>query len=179
MKFGHALKGLAHHALGMVPGGTLVGQFARAYGLEAGDPGKPSKRKSAGSGPKHKAKAKAQHRAKGGHAGPGIGEITRIAGRNIAESLPELISAGSKLAHADFSGLAGQTMAAGPGVHPLLAHLGGHRRRMNPANVHALRRSIRRLKGFHTLEKQVHKILRKAVPQSHPRAMHARSARRK
>jgi len=41
---------------------------------------------------------------------------------------------------------------------------GRKRRRMNPMNVHALRRSLRRVEGFVKLEKRVDKIVRRLAP---------------
>lgn len=159
--------------------------FARMYGYEAGDPGKSSKRKAAASGPKAKAKAKKNKRAakagkvaaaahtgkkKGGglskshldmlkKAG-GIGaQILLGAGKDVP-GLGGAISAVQDMGYLGGApGLDATPIALPPGMpSPGAFRMPGmHRRRhtMNPANVKALRRSIRRLEGFERLVKHV------------------------
>lgn len=167
---------LMHAGLGMIPGVST----ARDLGLFAGDP-KP-KRKAAGSGPKAKHQAKqhkkATHAAHAGHAakhgrgkkwgkaaGAALGQIGGALGeayRNYHGDAP-----GTKY----FPGAGGDDdappvpIAGADGsvhmLHPAHARalgLGGRRhRKVNPANVKALRRGIRRLEGFQKLVKSVEK----------------------
>lgn len=131
---------------------TMLG-FARSYGLDVGDPGAPKpakKRKSAGAGPKAKAKKKADKRAEkrppaepppGGlfpkvELPPGVGEALEELARNM--NIPPA------------------ALGLRKGKKPPRV-FGGARRTMNPANVRALRRSIRRVEGFQKLVKRVEK----------------------
>lgn len=176
------LAGMAAH---MVPGVGQGMDFARSFGLIAGDPG--PRRKGAAAGPKAKAKAKAQHRAnkhaKGaaahGHAkgkrkgkakGPTIdwnalgeaaagavpvvgglaSEVYRQVAANAAGGADQQDGATPIDSHPDF-GTFGAPAHGGARAHGF----GGHRRRTNPANVHALRRSIRRLESFEKLVRKV------------------------
>lgn len=185
---------LGHAALGLAGNVPVLGSavnFARSYGLVAGDPG--PRRKGAAAGPKHKAKQKAQHRANkhaqaqqqhggghgkkkkkgkrggGGGGGPQIDwnalgeaaagavpvvgglaqEIYRQTSQNMGGAAEEA-GATPIAAHPDF-GTFGAPAHAARGAHGF----GGHRRHTNPANVHALRRAIRRMESF---EKLVHKV---------------------
>lgn len=116
-------------------------QFLRAYGFDVGDPGRApkSKRKSAGAGPRAKAKAKKnKRRAKLKMVPPG--------------TQPGLSLDPAELA-ARFAGYAtkgGAKLLKGMGA-------GGARRRINPTNVKALRRGVRRLEAFERIVKSVHK----------------------
>lgn len=136
-----------------IPAETAV-SAARAYGLlpEAdemedtygeGDPGVP-KHKQAAMGTKHKAKVKRQKRqAKGKGFGSKLGKAAGGA-TDIAQAILE----GLPVAGPGFKkGLA--MIPGGKGLH-------GHRR-VNPTNVKALRRSIRRIEGFEKLVAKIEK----------------------
>ncbi len=130
--------------------------FARSYGIEAGDPGtttaRTSKRKGAASGTKAKAKAKAAKRtvtAKQLETGK-----PALAGMPSAKGIASAIGTGAELVAGISSmlGLSGSAAKKGAAA-PLFG--GGGRRHMNMANVHALRRSLRRIEGFERLVKRV------------------------
>lgn len=178
LKVGRALGSIARVAVGFVPGvGPLASKLsslleraraagvpeerlaqaadlARSYGIEVGDPGpapKPAnKRKRAGAGTKAKAKAK----AKGKPKGPGLGGII---GSNLANAAGSTVQLGKDLTSGDFTSAFAKILHGGPKTSELAAAFGGkgHRRHMNPANVHALRRSIRRVEGFEKLARKV------------------------
>jgi hypothetical protein len=195
MRLGRSLKGLARLALpaaaAFVPGGPAALGFARAFGLDVGDPS--SRRKSAGAGPKAKAAKKAKKR---GHPlkakKPSHGKGKGVDWNKIAESATSLLPVGADLAktameqfgvtHGDDEEAALQAQLGGiagtaGGLHPSVRHaLGmGHRRRsMNPANVKALRRSIRRLEGFERVVKSVYR----AFPRLKPHTQSARGGHR-
>ena len=138
-----------------------------------GDPGPPKpsrKRKTAGAGPKVKAaKKRATRRRRARRHGPGrvergLGKV--LGGLGAAgEHLPGILSGmGSILkksgggtaedaAMAEMAAALGGAKGAGK-----MRGLGGKRRTMNPANVKALRRGIRRIEGFQHLVKRVHKM---------------------
>lgn len=146
-----------------------------------GDPApKPSrKRKNAASGPRAKAAKKREKRAERSQRrrGPSIG--TRIK-RGLGSFDPAILGNVAEIAAK--SGLLGKdrrdaTFAGAGGEDALLRdmekvlsggrptkgtggafRMGGKRRTMNPANVKALRRGIRRVEGFQTLVKRVHKM---------------------
>lgn len=152
--------------------------FARAYGW-AGDP-KPSKLAKAGAPPSTHAAAKKQNRVqkrtgtadkrsgadkRRGKGSVGVkGGAGKVAGQvigSIAQAAPDLIAAargggifgmqekGGKYSPADLARITGR--------HPSAFGMGHSRRRINPANVKALRRGIRRLEGFEKLVKSVRK----------------------
>lgn len=154
--------------------------FARAYGW-AGDPApkaKPGKLAKAGSPPSVHAAAKKTNRKKkvtgtadprggadkrrgakkpafnlGASAGAGLAAV----GRGLKAGGPAALQA---LQHADLMGLFGATQAGNRAadVRGLKGfQMGGHHKRINPANVKALRRGIRRLEGFEKLVKSVRK----------------------
>lgn len=160
-----------------------LGSFARSYGMDmAGDPGKGgSRRKRAGAGPATKAAAKKDKRAtkaiatkakvkgssargkQGGGLGSALGHIGNI-GLGALKDIPGLggaIAAGQD----EFS-------FGGFGKGGKVPSLFGHKRRsMNPANVKALRRSLRRVEGFEKIVKRIEKQyprLKRAVGHSAP-----------
>jgi len=167
----------------LVPGLGPAVDFARGYGLMAGDPGKGAKRKSAGAGPKHKAAKKAKNRAdkaRGVHKPSGSakrrGKGTPIdwvaLGNAAAGAIPVVGGVAQEVLrqveaqHPADVGVATGTFdpSGAPAVPSVGAShaavkralgLGGHHRRMNPANVKALRRGVRRLEGFGKLVKSV------------------------
>lgn len=175
MKVGRALGRFATSALSFVPGlgavlsplaqklvnigakygvdqDTMLG-FARSYGLDVGDPGPQPKRKTAGAGPKAKAAKKAQKRAtpvksakKGGVPNIGLPNIEIPPGmmQEIAKAAGNLVPGGPK--------------AIGISSHPGFGR--GGRRSMNPTNVKAIRRAVRRLEGFGRVIKSVRKAAR-------------------
>lgn len=161
--------------------------FARMYGYDdwSGDPKPVPKRKQAASGPKAKAKRKAnvrQNRAakKGGARGPDwqkIGAQAKRFGKGALDVggkvLPyalELVP-GSGIARAGIR--AAGSMMQRPGAEDFalpaggfamprgkrVPGFGGKRHTMNPTNVKALKRSIRRLEGFQKVVKRVAKML--------------------
>lgn len=146
----------------------IATSFARSYGLDMGDPGAPrpaKKRKSAGAGPKAKAEKKRAKRSERAARGPAHGTSARggkkpIDWSAIGGGLHDVIGGA-----ADAGLLPG--MAKDYGKNPFGMMGGGRRshRRTNPANVKALRRSIRRLEGFEKLVKSVQK--------AYPRIRHA------
>jgi hypothetical protein len=134
--------------------------FARSYGLDMGDTA--NKRKAAGSGPKAKAAKKAQARATPHKvAKPSHGHQGRL--QQAAAATGEIIhkATGGDPAGAMLAMLKGglSPVPPLPGIAGAMrAHgFGGHRRSMNPANVKALRRSLRRVEGFETLVKRIEK----------------------
>lgn len=140
-----------------------------------GDPSpRPAKkRKSAAAGPKAKAeKKRAKRQERAGRKGGGFGKVAGSIGRAAGAALPSVLEAISKGRGGIGGGPADPTAsdedflrqmeAALSGKKPRGAaasgfRLGGKRRTMNPANVRALRRSIRRVEGFQTLVKRMHK----------------------
>lgn len=157
--------------------------FARSYGLDMGDPGAPaphpSRRKAATSGPKAKAAMKAEKRgasatrahtkpASKGHPPQGSTTGRRsIAGAIGAgtDALRELNAFGVKAGDLEKiigggKAIFGPGSAGGPQG---TAGMFGHRRRINPGNVKALNRSLRRVEGFEKLVKRVmgHKLFKR------------------
>lgn len=172
--------------------------FARGYGWMAGDPVK-SRRKAAASGPAAKAQKKAINRATPGkRTGPmkrrpgggstgqtfgsklahALGAGAGAVGRGVTAAGPGLLSAAQHLdLGAAYAAMQGGTAAS---ALPGMAGHFGSRRRMNPANVRALRRSIRRLDGFERLVKSVRKSargLKDIVGQHRAPIMHAKRGR--
>lgn len=171
--------------------------FTRMYGYDySGDPATkklPPKRKQAAAGPKAKAQRKAavrQNRAarKGGFDGKKFAAGAKKFGKAALgfgqAALPyalELVPGGGLVRGAargagaiakqmnqgglpDFQMPKGGRMPRGFG--------GGHRRTMNPANVKALKHSLRRLEGFAKLVKRVEKMM----PKGTRHAIHGHSA---
>jgi hypothetical protein len=137
----------------------------RMYGmLPSGDPGRLApRRKTAAAGPKHKAARKRIVRGKrAARGGLDFGAL----GRAAIGSVPVVGGVASELAGQLMGGKGGKT-AKGEG--------GGKRRRANPANVHALRRSLRRVEGFGHLVARVNRMLPRAHKyQVHPVLKHKR-----
>jgi len=148
-----------------------------------GDPApKPAKkRKHAGSGPRAKAENKrAKRRERAGRRGDGIGtKIGKSIGtgaRAVGAALPGLFEA-LKSGGPPAAGLYMARTGAGGNEDAALAEMaallggkapragkagagfrfGGKRRTMNPTNVRALKRSIRRVEGFQSLVKRITK----------------------
>jgi hypothetical protein len=181
---GRGVRGIAHLA-GAVPGlgiaDRLVGlltsrgvpadaatEFARSYGFDMGDAPAPSqKRKGAGAGPKAKAAKKRAKRAGRAHATGGAHttsarggltgrEVGGIIARNAAGAAATI--GGSIARHGtDLGGILADALRGGGGGGGGRGGFGGHRRSMNPANVKALRRSLRRVEGFQKLQKRIAK----------------------
>ncbi len=133
--------------------------LSRYFGIDVGDPGKPPraarKRKRAASGTRAKAAHKRQVRGARGKRGLDIGGSLAAGGRAVAGALPGLIEALKAGGPA-----AGMQFMAASGVEPKvlkMPRLGARRRAMNPANVKALRRGLRRVEGFEKLVARVHK----------------------
>ena len=148
--------------------------FMRYYGMQAGDP-KPRpvpKRKSAGSGPRVKAQRKRVVRtnrktrgAQGGgtKAGKGV-DVGAILAANFGRGVQAIGKGASALKNRDIGALIeGITGKVGGGAARGGGGGGGKRRSINPTNVKALRRSLRRFEGFGNLVKRVNKML----PASH------------
>jgi hypothetical protein len=131
--------------------------FMRYYGMEGDPRPKPvPKRKSAGAGPRVKAQRKRVVRSKRaargqqGKKGADLGGLVTLA-KSRGKDILEQLRAGNAPA-ALVQGLIGSgRKAAGGG--------GGGRRTINPANVKALRRALRRFDGFSNLVKRVNKFL--------------------
>ncbi len=171
----------------------------RRKGAAAGPKHKAEKKaqKRAAKGAQHVVHAKHPKKAKAKKKGKGLGETLSgldygalaqaaaggipVAG-GIAQELIGQMRGGA--AHPDDAAAAagvpdfGQFMPTG--AHGKGAHaFGGHRRHMNPANVHALRRASRRLEGFEKLVKKIAPHLLTAHRAAHPRTHHAKGGRRK
>lgn len=158
--------------------------FMRMYGMQ-GDPGpRPApKRKSAGAGPRAKASRKRMVRAQratrathGAPKGPGKkkGKKGGISlGALGADRLGGLVD---QLRQGNLGGALGQAVL-GTGKH-LGGALGGHHRTINPANVKALKRSLRRVERFGQLVKRVNQLLPRAHKFNvHPVLKHKRKRR--
>lgn len=165
-------------------------QFARSYGLDLGDPvPKRGKLNQAAAPPSTHAAAKRQFRAnkrsgqdtrsgsdkRRGKKGFNLGASLGAGASAVGHALPNLIGAFKSGGPAGaMLNMAGSSL--GNLAHPLgmkMPGMGGGHRRINPANVKALRRSIRRMEGFEKLVKSVRKSaagLRGIVaPQHHAR----------
>lgn len=183
--------------------------FARMYGYEAGDPGKSSKRKAAAAGPKAKAKAKKNKRAAKAGKAAAHASGAKSKGKGISKKHLDMLKKAGGIgaqillgAGKDVPGLGGAISAAqdmgylggAPGLDatpiavpagmgaPGAFHIPGmHRKRhtMNPANVKALRRSIRRLEGFEKLVKHVERAFPRLKRAHHgaPAAPHRKGKR--
>ncbi|HEV8266062.1 MAG TPA: hypothetical protein VGQ06_14025, partial [Gemmatimonadales bacterium] len=156
----------------------MSGYMGDDYELDyMGDPApKPArKRKGAASGPRAKAekkRAKRRERSqrKGDSLGTKIGKSIGVGAKATAAALPGLLEAfksggptgamahmaGGVPTNAEDAALA--EMAAALGGRKGARGFGGKRRTMNPANVKALRRGIRRIEGFQHLVKRVNKM---------------------
>jgi len=141
--------------------------FMRMYGMAGGDPGRLSpRRKSAAAGPRAKAGRKRAVRAK--RAARGGGLDFGALGRAALGGIPGVGGVASELA--------GQLMHKG-GAGAAAAG-GGKRRRINPANVRALHRSLRRVERFGHLVHRVNRLLPRAHKfQVHPVLKHKRKRR--
>lgn len=149
------------------PAGHPAWQFARSYGWDMGDPGKVSKRKSAAAGPRAKAAKKASNRAaKAASAGSGRVKGSSARGKKGGGAGAFLSAFGSSALEAaqrtmqSARGGPGAIMSQAfdfsmPGARAAGRGFGGRRRSMNPANVHALKRGLRRLEGFEKLVKRI------------------------
>lgn len=134
--------------------------------LGIGDPGgKVARRKTAAAGPRTKAKAKATKRAKraaGVTPIAGGGKLTKPSQRGSKPGGVDWSQAreamGRELVKGNVVGAIASRLGLGQGRGGALG-LGGKRRSMNPTNVRALRRSIRRLEGFQKVVKRVEKML--------------------
>jgi len=168
-------------ALGYEPQ-EIATSFARNYGLELGDPGKAAphpakKRKTAAAGPKAKAEKKRavrRNRAVRGNSGakPPVaghgrgGEIDwgGILGGAAAKAGGATIDMGKDLLHGDYGAVFGDLMGGKKGA---ALGAGGRHRRINPVNVKALKRGIRRIEGFEKIVKQVHKAYPRIARATH------------
>lgn len=161
--------------------------FIRMYGSQ-GDPGpRPApKRKSAAAGPRAKAGRKrmvrAQRAARATHGapkGPGKkkGRGPSAIGGALGGALQDRLGGAlSQLRQGNLAGAAGQALL-GTGAR-IGGGLGGHRRTINPANVKALRRSLRRVERFGQLVKRVNAMLPRAHKFNvHPVLKHKRKRR--
>jgi hypothetical protein len=163
--------------------------FIRMYGMQ-GDPGpRPApKRKSAASGPRQKAARKrvvrsrrAQRPMQGAPKGPGrkkgfgqqAAEAFGAGWQRVRKGAPDMFS---KLAHGDVLGMGAAALGAG-GMPRGMG--GGGRRSINPTNVKALRRSLRRVEGFERLVKRVDKMLGPVARRHHKRCAPAAGHRGK
>lgn len=141
--------------------------FMRMYGMQ-GDPGRLTpKRKTAAAGPKHKASRKRVVRGKRAARGAGF-DFGSLAGA-AAGGVPFVGGA--------LQNIIGQTTAKkGKGGTSDGEKKG--RRGTNPANVKALRRSLRRVERFGHLVARVNKLLPRAHKyQVHPVLKHKRKRR--
>jgi len=137
--------------------------FMRYYGMEGDPRPKPvPKRKSAAAGPRVKAQrkrvvrskraAKGVQGTKGNSALDQLGKLAKSRGADVL----------AQLRQGNFTG-AGVQALLGAGGKASGGGGGGKRRSINPTNVKALRRSLRRFEGFGNLVKRVNKML----PASH------------
>ena len=145
-----------------------VQTFAAAHGFDLsdigdiqdiGDPGtKVPKRKRAGSGTKAKSQSKKERKAARvtGKGRNPSGSKRGVDLAAVAKSATSLLPVGRDLADelAKQFGVPGFAAGAAGGGGAALFGRGG-RRRINPANVKALNRSLRRVEGFEKLAKRV------------------------
>lgn len=118
--------------MNFLPGGTLASQLIDQY---AGDPHVNRHIRKAKKG-HHVSIAKGRFKSKK-HGGAHHAET--------ALGLPPIDLSGVAQTAANLTGVGGLMEAAHAGAH---GGGGGHRRHMNVGNVHALRRSMRRVEGF-------------------------------
>jgi hypothetical protein len=132
--------------------------FMRMYGMRAGDPGRlHPRRKQAAAGPRVKAGRKRAVRAKRAARGGGF-DFGALAGA-AAGGIPFVGGAAGNVIEQLTHRKGGGTEAGGKE---------GKRRRANPANVKALRRSLRRVEGFGHLVARVNRLL----PRAHKFTVH-------
>lgn len=158
--------------------------FMRMYGMQ-GDPGpRPApRRKSAAAGPRAKAARKrvvrgqrATRATHGAPKGPGKKKARGIDLGQIASS-DRVQAAIAQLRGGNLAGAAGSAIfGSGKAGHAMGG--GGHRRTINPSNVKALRRSLRRVERFGQLVSRVNKMLPRAHKFTvHPVLKHKRKRR--
>jgi hypothetical protein len=157
--------------------------FIRMYGME-GDPGpRPApKRKSAGAGTRVKASRKrvvrSQRAARGGNIGSGNkGKAPgKKSGFNLAALGKDRL--GGILDQLRGGNVGGALGTAVLGTGRSMGGGGGGRRTINPANVKALKRSLRRVERFGSLVKRVNSLLPRAHKfQVHPVLKHKKRRR--
>jgi len=179
-------------------GDPWMNGFARAYGWNMGDPSDKGQLANSGTSPRAKAAKKAQVRSTkvAAHAAgtttvkPAGKAAPVVVGPNIAGAIGGFLQGqgGTAAAIANWMATHGAAAAAGAaGAGGSIAHRHVDswpvkpRRGMNPLNVRALRRSLRRVEGFQRVEKRVHKMLapvaRGASRSSGPRASRSRGHR--
>lgn len=136
--------------------------FMRAYGMY-GDPGpRPApRRKSAAAGPRVKAGRKRAVRASRAARGGSKGTTSARPGVNLGAIAAKLAGG------IPFVGGAAEELTSQLVHKGTRAGAGGHRR-TNPANVKALRRSLRRVEQFGHLVSRVNKLL----PRGHKFTVH-------
>jgi hypothetical protein len=148
--------------------GEQVASFAQSRGIDLssmgdapdwdiGDPGaRTPKRKRAASGGKAKSQSKKERKAsRTGTIGKGrkpSGAKRGIDFGKIAAATTSLLPVGRDLADT----LASELNVPGFGVGKAPKGFGGGHRRINPANVKAINRSLRRIEGF---EKLAHRVM--------------------
>jgi hypothetical protein len=144
------------------PLGHPAWEYGRAYGWDMGDSrpgGKGSKRKGAASGPKAKAAGKKAQRARKAQATIAQAPRGKAGGRKGGKGAAALgaLRGATKLAaqfmpskEVDFGAFQGFARQVGGGSR-------GGRRSINPSNVKALRRGLRRVEAFEKLVKRVEK----------------------
>jgi hypothetical protein len=143
--------------------------FMRMYGMrQAGDPGRLApKRKSAAAGPRQKAGRKRAVRANRAKRAGGGGFDFGSLGMAALGALP-----GGGIAQNIAGQLVHKGGAAASGME------GKKRRSVNPSNVKALRRSLRRVERFGHLVARVNRMLPKAHKYAvHPVLKHKRKRR--
>jgi len=148
--------------------------FMRMYGMQ-GDPGpRPApRRKSAAAGPRAKAGRKRMVRAQRAARGrQGASKAPGKKGKGFDFGSLGMAALGSLPGGAIAQNIAGQVFKGKGGGG---GGEGTKRRRSNPTNVKALRRSLRRVEGFGHLVARVNKMLPKAHRfQVHPVLKHKR-----
>jgi len=137
-------------------------EVARSYGYEVGDPGTVPKRKGAASGPRAKAaKKRAKRATKRAGGEPRTGPQKRRprgGSRGGGRERPKFDITGALGEFARGGGLEAAAGAFRPGKGGMRAlGFGGRRRAVNPGNVKALRRSLRRVDSFAKLARKVQK----------------------
>jgi hypothetical protein len=191
---GKTLASLAPAALGFIPGvGGLLSMISQRFRVPLnvaqviaeragyssgdpwqnrawmGDPGPAKKRKTAASGTKAKAAKKAAKKAE-----PKVSKPSKAkkAGKAIdwgalGEAATSLLPVGADLAKEVGRQFGPGVTGADIGLPSMKGfRVGGHRRSMNPANVKALRRGLRRVESFERLVKSVERILELPQPQT-------------
>jgi hypothetical protein len=155
------------------PQGHPAWSFARSNGWDMGDP-KVVKRKQAAAGPKAKAARKANNRLakaagggrgrlKGTSARGGRGSSFGAALGKFGAGAMEAFQHTADVARGGPGAIMGQAFnfdmpGKGSGAGIMGRPRGAGRRSMNVANVHALKRGLRRIEGFEKLVKRVEKM---------------------